>query len=788
MDTNLVKLEVDDKEVEIAANSTVMDAANKLGIVVPHFCYHKKLSIAANCRMCLVQVEKAPKPLPACATPVSDGMKVWTKSDLATKAQKGVMEFLLINHPLDCPICDQGGECQLQDLAVGYGSASSRFAEKKRVVKAKSLGPLVSAEEMARCIHCTRCVRFGKEVAGVMELGMQGRGEHSQIISFVDKTIDSELSGNMIDVCPVGALTSKPFRFAARSWELTRLKSISPHDSLGSNLSVQVHQEKVVRVLPFTNEAINECWLSDRDRFSYDGLNSESRLTVPMIRNNGVWNTVDWSTALQIVAQRFKQIIEKSGPNTIGFLGTPQATLEELYLQKKISMGIDSDNFDFRLQQEDFQSDTEGVPWLGMKIIDLDRLDRILLIGGNLRKEQPLLCIKFRKAIQAGAQLSVINPIDEDFLMPLHEKIITNPSNMLTSLSQILNSIRKQKKLPLMEEFASLGTTKNSNRIAKSLLSGTNRAIFLGNLAEYHSQRSGLINLAGLIAKETVSKIGFSGGGANTVGGNIVRSLFDSPQATVPQILSDSTEAFLMLHAEADLDFGNSNAALDSMGSAKFVVSMTSFDHPAARKYADLILPVSPFSETGGSFINMEGTLQKFTGVVKPLGETRPAWKVLRVLGNFMGLKGFDFNVIEDVQDEINSLTGNIENRLDNTILEKELPKLTVDEHSYERIGEIPIYRTDGLVRRSGPLQKTRDGMVSVIGLNSYDIKQLGLTVGEKIYLQQGENEILLTLEEDKAVPRKAVRLPGAFYETSLLGPLSGQVYLKASKGQVVSP
>ena len=360
----MVNIEIDGKAIQVPPNSTVMEAANRLGIYIPHFCYHKKLSIAANCRMCLVQVEKAPKPLPACATPVTEGMKVYTHSAAAVQAQKGVMEFLLINHPLDCPICDQGGECQLQDLAVGYGGSASRYHEPKRVVPSKDIGPLVAAEEMTRCIQCTRCVRFGQEIAGVMELGMVGRGEHAEIVAFVGKTVDSELSGNMIDVCPVGALTSKPFRFTTRAWELSRRKSISPHCGLGSNLIVQVKIDKVMRVLPLENEAINECWLSDKDRFSYEGLNSPERLTRPMIKREGKWEEADWPIALERVALGLKAVREKHGAQAIGALATPHSTLEELYLLQRLARGLGSGNVDFRLRASDFSLDgqLEGVP------------------------------------------------------------------------------------------------------------------------------------------------------------------------------------------------------------------------------------------------------------------------------------------------------------------------------------------------------------------------------------------------------------------------------------------
>src|SRR5208337_1199245 len=413
-----LNLEVDGQAVQVPGGSTVMDAAHKLGIYVPHFCWHNKLSIAANCRMCLVQVEKAPKPLPACATPASEGMKVWTHSAPAVDAQKGVMEFLLINHPLDCPICDQGGECQLQDLAVGYGASNSRYQEPKRVVFNKNLGPLISTD-MTRCIHCTRCVRFGQEIAGVMELGMIGRGEHAEIITFVGRTVDSELSGNVIDLCPVGALTSKPFRYSARTWELARRRSVSPHDSLGSNLVVQAKNDRVMRVVPLENEAINECWLSDKDRFSYEGLNSNERLTKPMIKQNGKWHEVEWQAALEFVANALRQIADGAGVEQIGALATPHSTLEEMFLLQKLMRGIGSHNVDFRLRQSDFSADGKpaGVPWLGMAIADINRADRLLIVGSFLRKDHPLLAARVRQAVKKGAQVNIVHSVDDDLLM-----------------------------------------------------------------------------------------------------------------------------------------------------------------------------------------------------------------------------------------------------------------------------------------------------------------------------------------------------------------------------------
>ncbi|HXF16500.1 MAG TPA: NADH-quinone oxidoreductase subunit NuoG, partial [Burkholderiales bacterium] len=635
----MAKLEIDGRAVEVPDNSTIMDASNKLGIYVPHFCYHRKLSIAANCRMCLVQVEKAPKPLPACATPVTEGMKVYTRSEAAIKAQKGVMEFLLINHPLDCPICDQGGECQLQDLAVGYGASNSRYDEQKRVVSTKELGPLVSAEEMTRCIHCTRCVRFGQEIAGIMELGMAGRGEHAEILPFVARTVDSELSGNMIDVCPVGALTSEPFRYSARTWELARRKSVAPHDGMGSNLVVQVKGDRVMRVLPLENEDINECWLSDRDRFSYEGLNAGDRLTSPMLKRDGKWEEVDWSTALEFIAGELVRIRRAHGEQAIGALATPQSTLEELYLLGKLARGCAGGNVDFRLRQADFSADSQlrGTPWLGMKITEIAALDRVLVIGSILRKEQPLLAHRFRQAVKKGAQFNLINASDDDVLMRTAGKAILAPSAWPAMLAQILKAAAGISAVPVPPAVADAVVGDTAHRIAESLLTGLKRAIFLGSLAQHHPRSSELHRMAQELARVIGARMGFFGAGANSVGGYVASATpggGDVAGMNAGEMLERPRKAYLLLHAEIDFDCGDARAARAAMQSAELVVAMSPFRH--GLDYAQVLLPVSPFTETGGSFVNMEGRLQSFEGVVRPLHETRPAWKVLRVLGNLL--------------------------------------------------------------------------------------------------------------------------------------------------------
>ncbi len=619
-----------------------MEAASRLDIYVPHFCYHKKLSIAANCRMCLVEVEKAPKPLPACATPVTPGMIVRTASTRAKQAQKSVMEFLLINHPLDCPICDQGGECQLQDLAVGYGGSASRYAEAKRVVFHKPMGPLISAEEMTRCIHCTRCVRFGQEIAGLMELGMAGRGEHSEIMTFVGRSVDSELSGNMIDLCPVGALTSKPFRYEARSWELSRRRSVSPHDSLGSNLIVQVKAQRVLRVLPLENEAVNECWLSDRDRFSYEGLNAADRLARPMLKQGGQWREVDWDVALEYVRHALLQVKQQHGPQAVGALAAPHSTLEELHLLAKLVRGLGSDNIDHRLRQSDFSGDAaeQGAPWLGLPV-PIESLDRVLLVGSFLRKDHPLLSARLRKAVKRGCQLSVLHGADDDLLMRVahrQSRSCDRRSGSCAGRDRGCGGRQRGDVAPV----ADLQPDETARAIAKSLLSGERTAIFLGNAAVQHPQAAQLRVGNGSRRRPAprsacADRSGQLGGcasrrGAPGEGGLDAKAMLEQPR-----------RAYVLWNVEPDYDTADPALTARALAKADTVIAFSPYRN-GALEYADAILPIAPFTETSGTFINAEGRAQSFNGAVKPFGEARPGWKVLRVLGSLLELPGFDFD------------------------------------------------------------------------------------------------------------------------------------------------
>jgi NADH-quinone oxidoreductase subunit G len=768
--SNLLKLEVDGREIEVPHGTTLMEAANRLGIFVPHFCYHKKLSIAANCRMCLVQVEKAPKPLPACATPVTDGMKAWTNSPQARQAQNSVMEFLLINHPLDCPICDQGGECQLQDLAVGYGYSNSRYKEPKRVVLRKDIGPLVAAEEMSRCIQCTRCVRFGQEVAGMMELGMIGRGEHAEIVSFVGRTVDSELSGNMIDLCPVGALTSKPFRYTARPWELGRRKSVSPHDGLGSNLVVQTSVGKVMRVLPLENEELNECWLSDKDRFSYEGLNSPERLLRPMVKGvdgkgGGSWQEVDWQSALQ----RAAKLLSESRGEALGVLASPHSTLEELHLAQKLARGLGSENVDFRLRQSDFSADArlKGAPWLGMKVAEVGALDRVLLVGSFIRKEQPLIANRIRQAAKRVQQVSFIHVADDDQLIKLRNKLIVKPSDLVGALEAVVAAAGRK------ESPAQPGDV--AGAIAASLASGKRAAILLGNTAQHHPQAARLHSLAQQLAKITGARFGFLGEAASSVGGYLAGCVPRNGGLNAAAMLAQPRKAYLLLNVEPELDCHDPRQAIKAMKAAGAVVVLSAYK-TSATEFAEVLLPVAPFTETSGSFVNTEGRVQSFNPAILPAAEARPAWKVLRVLGNLLDLQGFDYDSSEQVREEIgtNDLASRLSNEVDAGGQESGAPAPAL-----QRIADVPIYFADPLVRRAPSLQKTRDGRAPSARVHPETLGRLGVAAGSRVRVRQGEGDAVVAVEADAGVPRDCVRLSAAHASTAGLGAMFGEITLE---------
>ena len=770
----MVELTVDGNKVEVPEGSMVMHAAQKVGQYVPHFCYHKKLSIAANCRMCLVEVEKAPKALPACATPVTNGMVVHTNSEKARAAQKSVMEFLLINHPLDCPICDQGGECQLQDLAVGYGGSSSRYHEEKRVVFHKDLGPLVSAEEMTRCIHCTRCVRFGQEIGGIMELGMLGRGEHSEITSFVGRAIESELSGNMIDLCPVGALTSKPFRYSARTWELARRRSVSPHDSVGANLVVQVKNDRVLRVVPFEDEAINECWISDKDRFSYDGLASDDRLASPMIRDaNGQWQVATWADALQAVAQGLTRVRDSFGGGQIGALAAEYSTTEEFALLARLTRALGSDNIDFRLRQTDagFDAALSGTPWLGMKIADLDTLDRVLVVGSFLRKDHPLMTQRLRQSAKRGAQIMLIDSAADEPLLPVTARMTVAPSELSRALAEVAVALAQLKGQPVPAAFASVAPGENAKLIAASLTSGSNTGVLIGNMALAMPDASLLSANAQLIADLAGARFGFLTPGGNTVGGYLAGAVPAQGGKSAAAMLADPLKAYIVLHTEPLLDADNGVQAVAALRDAQFSVALTAF-RSAAEDWADVMLPAAPFTETSGTFVNAQGLPQSFKGTVVPFRDTRPAWKILRVLGNVLHLPGFDDETSEAVRDTV--LAAGVESRLSNKI--SAAPGLTQPVAGLERVTDVPIYRTDAIVRRSAPLQAAPASEAPKARMNGRTLADLGLTAGVKVRLTSGAGAIELETVQDEAVADRAVRVAAGFEQTAALGSAFGQI------------
>ncbi|MFV2030056.1 NADH-quinone oxidoreductase subunit NuoG [Neisseria sp. S1] len=750
----MLQIEIDGKQVSVEQGTTVMEAAHKLGTYIPHFCYHKKLSIAANCRMCLVEVEKAPKPLPACATPVTDGMVVHTHSPKAKQAQEGVMEFLLINHPLDCPICDQGGECQLQDLAVGYGQSSSRYQEEKRSVVGKDMGPLVSAAEMSRCIHCTRCVRFTEEIAGMQEIAMANRGEFSEIMPFIGKAVETELSGNVIDLCPVGALTSKPFRYDARSWELSRRKTISAHDALGSNLIVQTKDHTVRRVLPLENEAVNECWISDRDRFSYESLYHESRLKTPKIKHGGKWHEVDWSTALEYVRKTLDCIAKEDGKDQIGIWANPMNTVEELYLTKKLAEGLGIKHISTRLQQQDnrLSDGLKGAQWLGQSIQDLAANDAVLIVGANLRKEQPLLTARLRRAAKNGMALSLVASSHEELHMPLFARKVTHPNDWVDLLGNLADDTQ--------------------SAITDNLKQAEKATILLGAEVQNHPDYAAIYVAAQKLAAVTGAVLGILPQAANSVGADVLGLNIGH---SIQQMLQEPKKAVLLLNVEPEIDVADGVQAVAALKQAQSVMAFTPFESETLREVCDVMLPIAPFTETSGSFVNMEGRLQSFHGVVKGFADSRPLWKVLRVLGNVFELAGFEFDSSEQVL-QVAVDKANLSEKLSNQSSWLGSSRQNSNQ-LLVRVGGVGIYHTDALVRRSEPLQATSHAQVPAARVNPVTLSVLGLQEGERVYAMQNGNRIKVTVLSDTGLPENVVYLP-LHTENAALGALMNTIEL----------
>ena len=766
-----VTVTIDGVDYQAPKNAMIIEVTDNHAISVPRFCYHKKLPIAANCRMCMVQVEMggrmAPKPLPACATPVADGMKIWTTSEYAKNAQRAVMEFLLINHPLDCPICDQGGECELQDVALEYGRGVSRFTEKKRVVQDKNFGPLI-ATDMTRCIHCTRCIRFLEHIGGSKELGGTGRGENMEISTYIENSIDSELSGNVIDVCPVGALTSKPFRFTARAWELIQTASVSPHDCVGSNLMLHTRNGKLMRVVPNENEAINEVWLSDRDRFSYQGINSEDRLTQPMVKTAGEWKTTGWEEALQAVIAGLKAV----DPARLGMLVSPSATLEEMYLLNRLAEGLGTANIDHRLRRSDFtgQAQEPLYPALGQTIAALESADAVLVIGANPRKEQPIIGHRLRKAASQGAHIMFVNPVDYPVTYQPAEKIIVKPGQLVQHLAAIATVVLESGNhrptellAPLVEGVIPDNTAES---IAAKLLQADRPTLLLGITASMHPSFSAIRALAVCIAEHTSADIGFLSDGANAAGAHLAgvlphRSAAGKPRSTTGlharDMLATPLDACLTFAMEPEFDCADSRMAMHAMQAAGFVTVLNSYVTDSMREYADVLLPIAAFSETSGTFVNCEGEWQSFTAASRAPDGARPGWKVLRVLGNLLELNDFEQASSDAVRDEVRSKLGN--EAVNNKVYPHEV-HVEAAQQGIERIAELPPYAIDAVVRRASALQQTPDADTACLRLNPEDAAQTGLADAERAGVRQGGVQTTLALKIDHHVAAGAAVLP----------------------------
>ena len=841
-------IEIDGRPFRARKGQMVIEVADANAIAIPRFCYHHKLTVAANCRMCLVEVERAPKPLPACATPVMDGMKVFTRSKTARAAQKSVMEFLLINHPLDCPICDQGGECELQDVAMGYGGDVSRFNERKRAVEDKDLGPLI-ATDMTRCIHCTRCVRFGEEIGGMPELGAAGRGEDMEIGTFIAGSVDSELSGNVIDLCPVGALTSKPFRFRARAWEMTQRAGVAPHDPVGSNIHLHVRRGRVMRVVPRANEAINEVWISDRDRFGYEGLYSEDRVRAPMVKRGGTWQEVSWEEALDATAAGLREVVASSGAAALGALASASCTAEELYLFQHLVRGLGSANVDHRVRQRDFsdQDAAPGHPSIGMGLEDLERLDAALLIGSCTRKEHPIVNHRLRKASLAGASVAYLDVMAHDLNLAPAARMVVPPPALAGALAAVTVAAarivgREPDGLGALAEgigdglggIGSVGTGSggaggiggagiehagsasapgdvenvagtgvrrlqraDAERIARVLADAGRGAILLGPQAINHRDAAALRGLAACLADLTGATLGTLDEGANPAGAWIAGALpHRGPRGAAAEphgldaraMIEADLDAYLLMGLEPELDCADGARAREALGRARFVVSLAAFRSEAMSEYAHVILPAAAFAETEGTFVNLAGTWQSFGAAVPPYADARPAWRVLRVLGNLLDLPGFEQETIEDVRAALGgpAAAGAREPAAVGSAgwtLPRSLPEPAEGIEGAEgialaRIAPVPMHAVDALVRRSKPLQATKDAEFRGVGLNPATIERLGLADGEPAVVRQNGGSVTLRVVVDRRVPDGCGYLPAGIAATVVLDATDGTVVI----------
>jgi len=772
----MVTIEINGQQVQAEQGQMLIEAADKAGVAIPRFCYHKNLSISASCRMCLVEVEKVPKPIPACATPVTDGMVVHTKSTIALAAQKSVMEFLLINHPLDCPVCDQGGECDLQDFSVGYGGDKTEYAEIKRVVKDKDIGPLV-ATELTRCIHCTRCVRFGQEIAGMRELGATGRGEWMEIGTYIEKNLNSELSGNIIDLCPVGALTSKVYRFSARVWELSSNNSIGAHDCIGSNINVQTKDGQIKRVIARENDAVNDTWISDRDRFSYEGIQSDERLTKPLIKKDGQWTEASWDDALQFAVNGLKAVDNSQ----IGSVCSPSSSTEEMYLLQKLMRGLGSNNIDHRLRQTDFSGQDQDPQFLGLgiKISDVAKQNAALLIGSNVRKEQPIMGHHLRQASLSDAKISFVNPVSFDFNFKVAHEFAVPPAQMFKEMKvlakAVLESSDADAPAGLSALVASVKVTDEHKDCINELAGAENSIVMMGTIAQSMPNYAAMRMLASYIAEATGSTLGYLTPGANSSGAFLSGMLPNQQETSgldTQAMFAEGLKGYILYGVEPDRDIENPVQAINALTNADFVVSMTAYETDNLKICADVLLPIAAITEASGTLINVAGSWQNFTAVSKANGQSKPGWKVLRVLGNLFNVDGFDYQSSEDVINELKSVLQQDGNQSEtNNQIDWICPEnISAQNSGLQRIAELPIYAVDGVTRRATALQKTQDAQDEFTKINSALAKKLKLEDGQLITARQGDNTADVTISIDDRITDNCIYLPAGTSAAASLG------------------
>jgi NADH-quinone oxidoreductase subunit G len=778
----MAEIEINGQKIEAKPGSMVIEAADNLGIQIPRFCYHRKLPIAANCRMCLVEVEKSPKPLPACATPVTAGMKIWTKTPKVIEAQKSVMEFLLINHPLDCPICDQGGECELQDVSLEYGEDVSHFREAKRVVVDQDLGPLI-ASDMTRCIQCTRCVRFGSEIAGYRELGATGRGEHLEISTFIQHNIESEVSGNVIDICPVGALTSKPYRFTARGWELNQTASVSPHDCVGSNLFIHTRQNEVMRVVPRENEALNEVWLSDRDRFSYEALAHKERLTMPKIKHNGIWQEVTWEKALTTVLKGLETVKQQAGVKNIGVLASPNLSLEEFYISQKFFRALGIENLDHRLREVDFrdQKDAPIFPYLGLSLAALENQKVLFLVGANIHKEQPILGLKCRKMALLGAKILALNTRHCAYHFEVYKRKVVSKGDLVFGLAGIAKALCRLNidNIPEGAEqwLRDIEPSTQDLEMAKILSEGQ-VSILMGFEASSHPEASRIRSLCTLMALLSGATFGTLTEGANAAGGwlsGFVPHRLAGGQAieasySISEMFDKKLKAYCLLGAEPDMDCIESGKASEALNHADFVCAMSAYESDFLNSVANVVLPIAPFTENEGTFVNVEGKWQSVRAMIKPIHQSRPLWKVMRVLGNLAQLPQFEYQNIEEILQELHmQVSENDPVNLWPWRCPSDL-KTYVEETGIMRIGAVPLYAADGLVRRAPALQKMKDAGRPHLALNATLAMRLHLHEGQNARVVYKDAQCMLVTVIDETIPDDTVFIPLSLKKTVYLG------------------